>query len=214
MLTLLLFLFAASAAVASVDTTCGLNVLGSLDNTKVNKASYALVYVLSCTLGGAVTGLAIGGINYLLSLTPLNTSYNAIIIIMFAVFILLELFNKSGLLPAGNFIVPSEWIRQAGYRSAALWGHILGMGFITLQAGVLFHAYVLLSIFAPAWWLSLLAGICFGFVRGTVFSLPLIRSVVHMLLEKRWLKRTLLSAVRLVVSYVLLTGSILWILLS
>ncbi|MEK3780071.1 hypothetical protein [Paenibacillus sp. FSL R5-0810] len=211
MLTMLLFLFAASAAVASVDTTCGLNVLGSLDNTKVNKAAYALVYVLSCTLGGAVTGLAIGGVNYLLSLTPLGPLYNAIIVILFAVFIL---FNKSGLLPSGNFIVPSEWIRQAGYRSAALWGHILGMGFITLQAGVLFHAYMLLSIFAPVWWLSLLAGICFGFIRGTVFSLPLIRSVVHMLLEKRWLKRTLLSAVRLVASYVLLTGSILWILLS
>lgn len=186
MLSILLFIFAIGAAIASVDTTCGLNVLGSLDSTKVSKFRYALVYIASCMLGGAVTGLAIGLFNFLLKFTPVGLYQNYIIITLFAVFLVLELIHRTGILPSGNFIVPSEWIKHAGYRSAALWGHILGLGFITLQVGVLFHAYILVSLFASPWWLSLLAGITFGFVRGMVFSLPLIRSIVYRMLEKEY----------------------------
>lgn len=211
MLSILLFIFAVGAAMASVDTTCGLNVLGSLDSTKVSKSRYALVYIASCTLGGAVTGLAIGFFNFLLKLTPVGLYQNYIIIALFAVFLILEFIHRTGILPSGNFIVPSEWIKHAGYRSAALWGHILGLGFITLQVGVLFHAYILVSLFASPWWLSLLAGITFGLVRGTVFSLPLIRSVVYRMLEKRVHNITLLTAVRQAVSKLLIIGSIVWI---
>lgn len=211
MLSILLFIFAIGAAIASVDTTCGLNVLGSLDSTKVSKFRYALVYIASCTLGGAVTGLAIGLFNFLLKFTPVGLYQNYIIITLFAVFLVLELIHRTGILPSGNFIVPSEWIKHAGYRSAALWGHILGLGFITLQVGVLFHAYILVSLFASPWWLSLLAGITFGFVRGMVFSLPLIRSIVYRMLEKRVHSITLLTAVRQAVSMLLIIGSIIWI---
>lgn len=211
MLSILLFIFAIGAAIASVDTTCGLNVLGSLDSTKVSKFRYALVYIASCTLGGAVTGLAIGLFNFLLKFTPVGLYQNYIIITLFAVFLVLELIHRTGILPSGNFIVPSEWIKHAGYRSAALWGHILGLGFITLQVGVLFHAYILVSLFASPWWLSLLAGITFGFVRGMVFSLPLIRSIVYRMLEKRVRSITLLTAVRQAVSKLLIIGSIIWI---
>lgn len=211
MLSILLFIFAIGAAIASVDTTCGLNVLGSLDSTKVSKFRYALVYIASCTLGGAVTGLAIGLFNFLLKFTPVGLYQNYIIITLFAVFLVLELIHRTGILPSGNFIVPSEWIKHAGYRSAALWGHILGLGFITLQVGVLFHAYILVSLFASPWWLSLLAGITFGFVRGMVFSLPLIRSIVYRMLEKRVRSITLLTAVRQAVSMLLIIGSIIWI---
>ncbi|GAA0835518.1 hypothetical protein GCM10008915_22050 [Bifidobacterium pullorum subsp. gallinarum] len=211
MLSILLFIFAIGAAIASVDTTCGLNVLGSLDSTKVSKFRYALVYIASCMLGGAVTGLAIGLFNFLLKFTPVGLYQNYIIITLFAVFLVLELIHRTGILPSGNFIVPSEWIKHAGYRSAALWGHILGLGFITLQVGVLFHAYILLSLFASPWWLSLLAGITFGFVRGMVFSLPLIRSIVYRMLEKRVRSITLLTAVRQAVSMLLIIGSIIWI---
>lgn len=211
MLSILLFIFAIGAAIASVDTTCGLNVLGSLDSTKVSKFRYALVYIASCMLGGAVTGLAIGLFNFLLKFTPVGLYQNYIIITLFAVFLVLELIHRTGILPSGNFIVPSEWIKHAGYRSAALWGHILGLGFITLQVGVLFHAYILVSLFASPWWLSLLAGITFGFVRGMVFSLPLIRSIVYRMLEKRVHSITLLTAVRQAVSMLLIIGSIIWI---
>ncbi|ANA82762.1 hypothetical protein C7121_19505 [Paenibacillus glucanolyticus] len=211
MLSILLFIFAIGAAIASVDTTCGLNVLGSLDSTKVSKFRYALVYIASCMLGGAVTGLAIGLFNFLLKFTPVGLYQNYIIITLFAVFLVLELIHRTGILPSGNFIVPSEWIKHAGYRSAALWGHILGLGFITLQVGVLFHAYILVSLFASPWWLSLLAGITFGFVRGMVFSLPLIRSIVYRMLEKRVRSITLLTAVRQAVSMLLIIGSIIWI---
>jgi hypothetical protein len=211
LLSILLFIFAIGAAIASVDTTCGLNVLGSLDSTKVSKFRYALVYIASCMLGGAVTGLAIGLFNFLLKFTPVGLYQNYIIITLFAVFLVLELIHRTGILPSGNFIVPSEWIKHAGYRSAALWGHILGLGFITLQVGVLFHAYILVSLFASPWWLSLLAGITFGFVRGMVFSLPLIRSIVYRMLEKRVRSITLLTAVRQAVSMLLIIGSIIWI---
>ncbi len=211
MLSILLFIFAIGAAIASVDTTCGLNVLGSLDSTKVSKFRYALVYIASCMLGGAVTGLAIGLFNFLLKFTPVGLYQNYIIITLFAVFLVLELIHRTGILPSGNFIVPSEWIKHAGYRSAALWGHILGLGFITLQVVVLFHAYILVSLFASPWWLSLLAGITFGFVRGMVFSLPLIRSIVYRMLEKRVRSITLLTAVRQAVSMLLIIGSIIWI---
>lgn len=211
MLSILLFIFTIGAAIASVDTTCGLNVLGSLDSTKVSKFRYALVYIVSCTLGGAVTGLAIGLFNFLLKFTPVGLYQNYIIITLFAVFLVLELVHRTGILPSGNFIVPSEWIKHAGYRSAALWGHILGLGFITLQVGVLFHAYILVSVFASSWWLSLLAGLTFGFVRGTIFSLPLIRSIVYRMLEKRVRSITLLTAVRQAVSMLLIIGSIIWI---
>ncbi|MEX3617361.1 hypothetical protein [Paenibacillus glucanolyticus] len=211
MLSILLFIFAIGAAIASVDTTCGLNVLGSLDSTKVSKFRYALVYIASCMLGGAVTGLAIGLFNFLLKFTPVGLYQNYIIITLFAVFLVLELIHRTGILPSGNFIVPSEWIKHAGYRSAALWGHILGLGFITLQVGVLFHAYILVSLFASPWWLSLLAGITFGFVRGMVFSLPLIRSIVYRMLEKRVHSITLLTAVRQAISKLLIIGSIIWI---
>lgn len=212
MLTTLLFVFAVGAAVASVDTTCGLNVLGSLDSAKVGRAKYALVYSLSCTLGGTVTGTVLGGIGYLLSLTPIALLQSWLIAISFAVFLLLEVVNRAELLPSGNFIIPSEWIRQSGYRSAALWGSILGMGFITLQAGVLFHAYLFLSVMTFSWGMSILAGACFGFVRGSLFSLPIVRSVAYAWLRKRWLQRTLLTALRQVLSGILLIGSILWIL--
>ena len=57
MLTMLLFMFAVGAAVASADTTCGLNVLGSLDSTKVSKFKYALVYIVTCTLAAPQRGL-------------------------------------------------------------------------------------------------------------------------------------------------------------
>lgn len=212
MLTTLLFVFAVGAAVASVDTTCGLNVLGSLDSAKVGRAKYALVYSLSCTLGGTVTGTVLGGIGYLLSLTPIALLQSWLIAISFAVFLLLEVVNRAELLPSGNFIIPSEWIRQSGYRSAALWGSILGMGFITLQAGVLFHAYLFLSVMTFSWGMSILAGACFGFVRGSLFSLPIVRSVAYAWLRKRWLQRTLLTALRQALSGILLIGSILWIL--
>lgn len=211
MLSMLLFIFAIGAAVASVDTTCGLNVLGSLEGTKVSKSKYALVYIVSCTLGGAMTGLAIGFINFLLKLTPVGLYQNYIIVVLFAIFLGLEFIQKTGILPSGNFIVPSEWIKHAGYRSAALWGQILGLGFITLQVGVLFHAYILVSLFAAPWWLSLLAGATFGMVRGTVFSLPLIRSIVYRMLEKRVRNLTLLTAVRQTLSKLLIIGSIIWI---
>ncbi|MCM3782651.1 hypothetical protein M3231_06680 [Neobacillus mesonae] len=212
MLTLMLFFFAVAAAIASVDTTCGLNVLGSLDSTKGSKTKYALVYIFFCTLGGTVTGCLIGGLNSIISLTGFNAYYQPVIIAIFVLFMLLELFNKSGILPSGNFIVPSTWIKSAGYRSAALWGNILGLGFITLQAGVLFHAYVLVSLFTSPWWVSIAAGFCFGLVRGTVFSLPLIRSVVYHLLEKRTGQYTSLTAVRLAASYALILGSIVMLL--
>ena len=127
MLSILLFIFAVGAAVASVDTTCGLNVLGSLEGTKVSKSKYALVYIVSCTLGGAMTGLAIGCINFGLKLTPVGLYQNYIIVVLFAILLGLELIHKTGILPSGNFIVPSEWIKHAGYRSAALWGQILGL---------------------------------------------------------------------------------------
>lgn len=211
LLSMLLFIFAVGAAVASVDTTCGLNVLGSLEGTKVSKFKYALVYIVSCTLGGAITGLAIGFINFLLKVTPVSLYQNDIIVVLFAILLGLEFIQKTGILPSGNFIVPSEWIKHAGYRSAALWGQILGLGFITLQVGVLFHAYILVSLFTAPWWLSLLAGAAFGIVRGTVFSLPLIRSIVYRMLEKRVRNLTLLSAVRQTVSMLLIIGSIIWI---
>lgn len=211
MLTLLLFIFAVSAAVASVDTTCGLNVLGSLESTKVHRSKYALVYIGSCTLGGAVTGLAIGFINFLLKLAAVDLIQNYIMVLLLAFFLFLEFTHKTGILPAGNFIVPSEWIKQAGYRSSILWGMILGLGFITLQVGVLFHAYVLVSLFAAPWWLSLLAGAIFGIVRGTVFSLPLTRSIVFRMLAIRVRNLTLLSAVRQAASKLLLIGAIIWI---
>lgn len=214
MLSLLLFIFAVAAAIASVDTTCGLNVLGSLDCTKGSKARYAAVYIVFCTLGGVITGLFIGGVNFLLKTVHLDFYYGPIIIIVFSLFIVLELCNKAGILPSGNFIVPSTWIKDAGYKTAALWGNILGMGFITLQAGVLFHCYVLVSLFAGPWWLSIVAGFCFGFVRGTVFSLPFIRSLVYQMLERRVFRYTALTAVRLTVSYMLLIGSIILIFLN
>ncbi len=213
MLTMLLFMFAVGAAVASVDTTCGLNVLGSLDSTKVSKFKYSLVYIVTCTLGGAVTGLAVGGINYVLKLTPAGLYQNYVIIVLLVVFLVLELIQKTGILPSGNFIVPSEWIKAAGYRSAALWGLILGLGFITLQVGVLFHAYIVVSLFAAPWWLSLLAGATFGMVRGTVFSLPLIRSIVYRMLKRRVYSFTLLTAVRLAVSMLLIMGAIICIII-
>jgi len=211
LLSILLFIFAVSAAVASVDTTCGLNVLGSLENTKVNRSKYALIYIVSCTLGGTVTGLAIGLINFLLKLTAVDLYQNYIMVVLLAFLLCLEFIHKTGILPAGNFIVPSEWIKHAGYRSSILWGMILGLGFITLQVGVLFHAYVLISLFAAPWWLSLLAGAIFGFVRGTVFSLPLTRSIVFRMLAIRVGKLTLLSAVRQAAAKLLLIGSIIWI---
>lgn len=211
LLSVLLFIFAISAALASVDTTCGLNVLGSLESTKVNRSKYAIVYILSCTLGGAVTGLAIGLINFLLKLTAVEFIQSYIIVGLLAILLCLELIQKTGILPAGNFIVPSEWIKQAEYRSAALWGMILGMGFITLQAGALFHAYVLVSLFASPWWLCPLAGAIFGFVRSTLFSLPLTRSIVFRMLERRVRKLTLLSAVLQAASKLLLIGAIIWI---
>lgn len=214
MLEALLFIFAVGAAVASVDTTCGLNVLGSLDSTKVCRTKYALVYTLSCTLGGMATGAVLGGIGYVFALTPIVHLQFWLIAIGFAVLLFMEFFNLSGRLPSGNFIVPSVWIQSAGYRSAALWGSILGLGFITLQAGVLFHAYMLLSIFTFSWETSIWAGVCFGFVRGSLFSLPIIRSVVYASLTKRWLHRTMLTAFRQFVSGVLLIGSILWLLMA
>ncbi|WP_211750381.1 hypothetical protein [Paenibacillus sp. Marseille-Q4541] len=214
MLSFLLFVFAVAAAIASVDTTCGLNVLGSLDSTKVSKTKYALVYIFFSTIGGVLTGLLIGGANVLLKGIHLDFYYQPVIVIVFAVFIVLELSNKAGLLPSGNFIVPSKWIKDAGYQTAALWGHILGMGFITLQAGVLFHCYVLISLFAAPWWLSVVAGFCFGIVRGTVFSLPFIRTIVYQMLEKRVSRYTALTAARLTASYLLLIGSIILIIIN
>ncbi|KOR89704.1 hypothetical protein AM231_11535 [Paenibacillus solani] len=211
MLSMLLFIFAVSAAVASVDTTCGLNVLGSLESTKSSRSKYALVYIFSCALGGAVTGLAIGLINFLLKLTVVDLFQNYILVVLLALLLCVEFVHKTGILPSGNFIVPSEWIKHAGYRSAVLWGMILGLGFITLQVGVLFHAYILVSLFAAPWWLSLLAGAIFGIVRGTVFSLPLTRSIVFRMLEIRVRNLTLLSTVRQAASKLLLIGSIIWI---
>lgn len=214
MLSFLLFLFAVAAAIASVDTTCGLNVLGSLESTQVSKVKYAAVYIFFSTLGGVLTGLFIGGVNLLLKGIQLDLYYKPVIIIIFLLFIGLELWNKAGLLPSGNFIVPSAWIKDAGYRTAALWGNILGMGFITLQAGVLFHCYVLISLFSAPWWLSIAAGFCFGIVRGTVFSLPFIRSIVYHMLEKRVFRYTALTVMRLAASYTLLVGSIILIFMN
>ena len=85
------------------------------------------------------------------------------------------------------------------------------MGFITLQVGVLYHAYIVVSLFAAPWWLSLLAGATFGMVRGTVFSLPLIRTIVYRMLKRRVYSFTLLTAVRLAVSMLLIMGAIICI---
>lgn len=213
MLTAILFMLAIGAAVASVDTTCGLNVLGSLDSTKVNRTKYALVYTVSCTLGGLAAGVALGGIAYLLSLAPISGLQSTLVMAGLGVLLLLDVLNMSRHLPSGNFIVPSEWIQHAGYRSAALWGSILGMGFITLQAGVLFHAYMFVSVLTLSWQASIAAGACFGVVRGALFSLPFVRSVVYAWLGHRWLKRTLLTAVRQILSGGLILGVILWMLM-
>ncbi|MCM3129052.1 MULTISPECIES: hypothetical protein [unclassified Paenibacillus] len=211
---LILFLFAISAAVASVDTTCGLNVLGSLEHTKGNKVKYAFIYIISCMAGGTVTGLIISGLNAIISLTAVSAYYEPILITCFIIVMLLEMFNKSAILPSGNFIVPSSWISKADYRTAALWGNILGLGFLTLQAGVLFHTYVIVSLFTSPWWASVVAGCCFGCIRGTVYSLPVVRSLVYRLLEKRAGHYTLLTAIRLTLSYLLILGSIAVLLVS
>ncbi|WP_459966850.1 hypothetical protein [Paenibacillus sp. JCM 10914] len=210
LLSVLVFVIAVGAALASVDTTCGLNVLGSLDNTKVNRSRYALVYILSCTIGGAITGLAIGVIHYVLALIPIDPYQNYLIITGLALFLLLEIIHRTGLLPSGNFVVPSEWIYNSGYRSAALWGSILGLGFITLQAGVLFHAYLLLALFISPWWLSVLAGAVFGLVRASVYSFPFFRRVVYRMLDERIYNVTLLTAIRQAVTKLLILGAIVW----
>ncbi|MFD1135071.1 hypothetical protein PUW24_18790 [Paenibacillus urinalis] len=211
---IILFLFAIGSAIASVDTTCGLNVLGSLEHTKGSKMKYAFIYIISCMAGGTATGLIISGLNAVIGLTTLSAYSEPILITWFVIVLLLEMFNKSAILPSGNFIVPSSWISKADYRTAALWGNILGLGFITLQAGVLFHTYVFVSLFTTPWWASVAAGCAFGCIRGIVYSIPVVRSMVYRLLEKRAGHYTFLTATRLTLSYLLILGSIAALLIS
>lgn len=114
----------------------------------------------------------VGGIIQMV-LSPIVTLW--IFIMLLGLLFIVEILNKSYLLPSGNFTVPNEWAQAGNTKSAITWGTILGLGFITYQGSVLFHVYSLSLVLVSEWWYGLLGGIIFGFVRASAGINPFLR---------------------------------------
>lgn len=154
----------------------------------------------SSTLGGLILGSILLMINYFISNLIPTTFHQKIILITISFFLVLELANKSKILPSGNFAVPAHWLRIGGNKIAVLWGVILGLGIITYQAGTLFHAFILLSVFSDNLLFCLIAGGIFGFTRATISSIPFFRQSIYYLIECRINGITALTLSRKIIS--------------
>lgn len=130
------------------------------------------------------------------------------LIFVIFIFLILEIYNKSRILPSGNFAVPAHWVRIGGNKIATLWGFILGMGVITYQAGTLFHTYILLAVFSDNILYCILSGGIFGFMRAIFSSLPFIRRMVYSLVERRVKGVTALTFYRRIVSLLVILATI------
>ena len=110
--------------------------------------------------------------------------------------------------------VPAKWVSESGDKSSILWGFILGMGFITYQAGTLFHLYLLLSIFSDNWWLSIMAGVVYGFTRSAVTNFPYIRKRILEFVSVSHKNFTQLSLIRKTSSILIILMSIIGIIVE
>lgn len=156
--------------------------MGCLDGAK-NKVKYSVNYILFSIIGAIITAM----LAFLISIIiPKDNIYISFIyLLMLIILLLLELLNKHKLLPTGNFVVPAEWIKSSDNNVGALWGIILGLGWITLQAGVLFHAYVLTLIIDGSIKTALIGGLLFGLVRSGPASIPTFRKLIYKLEKNR-----------------------------
>lgn len=155
-------------------------------------------------MAGAILGLVLTSVAELLSvLFPLYLRLTLLILFLSS-FLLLEITNKTTILPAGNFAVPDHWVFPADNRSAAVWGTILGLGFITYQSGSLFHAMLLTGSLLGDGFQGLLIGAIYGFARAAIVAIPSTRSMVFKALMVNDGSETLLSKFRRNVSLIAL----------
>ncbi len=125
-------------------------------------------------------GLCIGALGLVISLFATYETRMTILFTTTIVFLLLEYTNKTKILPTGKFAIPAEWVNQAGNKSSLLWGSILGLGFITYQAGSIFHFYVITSILIGDLLYSIIAGAIYGLIRSVP---PVFTSYRHFILN-------------------------------
>lgn len=103
---------------------------------------------------------------------------NIFLVIVLSIFVIMVLIGNHHILPSGNFAVPAEWIKDDRRQTAAIWGVNLGIGIVTYQYGVLFHAYFLTLVFVDEWYYCVIFGLIYGFTRSFFPSLKIFRKVI------------------------------------
>ncbi|WP_101659177.1 hypothetical protein [Bacillus sp. V3-13] len=98
-----------------------------------------------------------------------------ILLTCLVILFILELSNRTSILPNGKFTVPAQWVDAAQDKSSILWGLSLGLGFITYSAGALWHAYLMTMLLLGNWQLGLITGVLYALGRTLLPSFKVIR---------------------------------------
>lgn len=135
-------------------------------------------YILSSMLGAVLTGVIFGAVGGIINSMLDLTLRLFILIFFFFFFILLEVLDKTSILPNGKFTIPSNWVSASKEKSSILWGLTLGLGFITYSAGALWHAYLLMLILFGNIKIGILTGVLYAIGRTLLPSFKKIRQII------------------------------------
>lgn len=191
---LILGILSFSAGLVGTQTIWGLNVLGSLDGNHNKK--YLFRYITSTIIGAILTGIGMGILGELIS-SMLDFNFRVFILTLLLLFLfVLEIFDKTSILPNGKFTIPSNWIYAAKENSSILWGLTLGLGFITYASGALWHAYLLTILLFGNIKLGILTGVLYALGRTVLPSFKKIREIILNMQQKECRNSNYLKMIR------------------
>ena len=136
----------------------------------------ALIWLYA--IPAAIAWAAVGAV---LNALPLSTAALVLIVAYSIAFGLPEALGRTQATPLGiRWQVPAAWIRlRSFWQRAAVWGSILGPGFITINPYAGFWLLVLAVASAGDLMLGVVLAAAVGVIHGTARALALLRDVAH-----------------------------------
>jgi hypothetical protein len=128
----------------------------------------ATVYALSMTAAGAVTGAVFAGVGALLHAVAPSTQLPLALLLgtAGAVYALHEVGFIALPVPGRDWQVPAEWVRHHFYRSAVIFGGIVGFGVFTRVPYASLPVLLAWLFISGNVWYGVLAGLVYGSARA------------------------------------------------
>ncbi|MFA9559739.1 hypothetical protein ACERII_20725 [Evansella sp. AB-rgal1] len=171
----------------------------------------AFIFTLLSSISGAIFGLIISAIYFLISmlLSPI------IKIFILTIFVILYILNQVKLISIPiaqiKWQIPTNWVNFTPYINMGIWGTILGAGIFTYTPYAIFHLkYMYLGFFhLPSF--GLVLGLIYGFSRAFVsiwvayqtYKNPKLHSIF---IKSIWTRKVQFDYLHILALFILLLG--------